>query len=193
MTHCAGLSPLLPRNRARCVSTSWTGSSSTQTSSPSPSSFISGSGPLSSATPETPSKISYAHINVGHVPECSAASPPLCRLALLFPSMFTGALPGRHSRSLRVAHVKEEGEMGQYGETTGVTFSHASSRVPPGELSQVYVNSEAPSRRHRAAARNTVLCCCIINKAVHYITRASASEVFAEIQPWEQKSAYGFQ
>lgn len=64
--------------------------------------------------------------------------------------------------------------------TSGVTFSHASSRVPgfrwvrlPRGPLWVYVNSNATHRRHGAAAGNTVLCCCIINKnsALDHLSR----------------------
>lgn len=133
MTHCAGF--FLPsRNRARCVSTSWTGSSSTQTSSPSPSSFILGSGPLSSATPETPSKITYKHTHKCRPPIRVPSLRPLCCLLSFPESSFAGALPGRCDG--RVFHVKEEGRCEnvggeqKYEKTSGVTFSHALSRVP---------------------------------------------------------------
>lgn len=135
------------RNPARCVSTNWTGSSSTQKSSPSPSSFILGSGLLSSATPETLSKHTQTHtrINVDHTSQCrSFPSACLLCIASLVPSVL---IHQRSPRTLRRQNIScctpKEDDACQRGrgvvestrgageeKTSGVTFSHASSRVP---------------------------------------------------------------
>lgn len=112
MTHCTDLF-FSPRNRALCVLTNWTGSSSTQRSSPSPSSFILGSGLLSSATLETLSKFTYMHTDIRTHSQMSTthpstdlfAPPAVYRLPRSLYSLFTGTLPGHcDGKIFRVAH-----------------------------------------------------------------------------------------
>lgn len=131
MTHCTDLF-FPPRNRAQCVSTNWTGSSSTQRSSPSPSSFILGSGLLSSATLETLSRFTYMHTDIHTHSQMSTTHPstdlsphPLCIVSLVPSTPYSPALSqDTVTAKSSVSHVEEDengvcqrgGEIWKYGE-----------------------------------------------------------------------------